>query len=158
MGTLADPLRIAIESGDWSECASASRPDAVLHTSNEAGRRQVAGADAIVAHLARPGPGEIRDWDAQEWPTGVALSFEWEGASGTDRRRWYVRTGEDARDRRAVEHRRPPDRPRRGGGGQRRRARCSTGSAPRDVEPLSHGGNSGAALLRARTAPTASSS
>ena len=96
MGTLADTLRIAVESGDWAEIRARLAPGAVLHTSNESGRRSVAGADAFVAHLSGPGPGEIRDWDAQEWPTGLALSFEWEGASGTDRRRWYVRTGENA--------------------------------------------------------------
>ena len=90
-GTLTQLLRAAVESGDWSHLRERLAHDAVLETSSEAGRRRVEGADAIVAHLGGPGPGEIHVWDAQEWPTGVALSFEWEGASGTDRRRWYVR-------------------------------------------------------------------
>jgi hypothetical protein len=143
---LADLLRPAIESGDWTPLTSRLASDAVLHTSNEAGRRRIDGPDAIVEHLAGPGPGAIRDWDAQEWPTGVALSFEWEGASATDRRRWYLRTnaaGEVAEIWSTA-------------------ARPSTGIGPAvtppaslveelgatRVEPLTHAGNSGAALLR----------
>ena len=50
----------------------------------------------------------------------------------------------------AVERRRPPGRRRgRRAGRRRRRPRCSPSSGPRDVAPLVHGGNSGAALLRA---------
>ena len=92
--TLAELLRAAVESGDWARVRERLAEDAVLDTSSEAGRRRIAGADAIVAHVGQPGPGEVRLWDAQEWPTGIALSFEWEGASGRDRRRWYVRTDE----------------------------------------------------------------
>src|SRR5262245_41106159 len=93
--TLTDVLRAAVESGDWSALRARLAPDAVLDTGSEAGRRRIVGGDAIADHLSRPGPGEIRVWEAQEWPTGAALSFEWAGASGTDRRRWYVRTGDD---------------------------------------------------------------
>src|SRR5688572_27778373 len=91
-GGLAELLHAAIESGDWSRVRERLSDDATMHTSNESGRQRIDGADSIVAHVARPGPGEIHDWDAQEWPTGVALSFEWAGAGGTDRRRWYART------------------------------------------------------------------
>ena len=93
---LAELLRAAVASGDWSRLRKRLADDAVLDTSSEAGRRRVEGADAIVAHLGRAGPGEVGVWDAQEWPTGVALSFEGEGESGADRRRWYVRTGPGA--------------------------------------------------------------
>src|SRR4051794_26854352 len=92
MPSNGDLLRIAVETGDWAEVRSRLADDAVLHTSNEDGRQIIEGAQAIEAHLAGPGPGAVRLWDAQEWPTGVALSFEWEGSGGTDRRRWYVRT------------------------------------------------------------------
>ena len=68
-------LRAAIESGDWSPVRERLADDAVLHTSNEGGRQRLEGAAALVAHLSSPGPGEIRDWDAREWPTGVALTF-----------------------------------------------------------------------------------
>src|SRR5207247_8808528 len=90
--SLTELLRAAVESGDWSRLRERLVHDAALDTSSESGRRRIVGADAVVAHLARPGPGAIRDWDAQEWVTGVALTFEWEGAGGRDRRRWYVRT------------------------------------------------------------------
>jgi hypothetical protein len=92
---LAPALRDAIEQGDWAPVRERMASDAVLRTSNESGRRRIDGADAIVAHLAGPGAGEIRAWDAREWPTGVALTFEWAGAGEPDRRRWYVRMGSD---------------------------------------------------------------
>jgi len=148
---LAGLLRAAVESGDWSAVGEHLSPDAVLDTSSEAGRRRIDGAQAIVAHLGRPGAGAVRDWDAQEWRTGVALSFEWEGASGTDRRRWYVRTGPTgeiaelwsttARPRATdlAEATMPPSTLLQQLGAER-------------VEPLTHGGNSGAALLRAEGA------
>src|SRR4051795_12143613 len=79
---LAPLHRTAVERGDWSAVRAV-----VLRTRSEAGRRRGDGADAIAAHLARPGPGEVRLWESREWPTGVALTFEWTGASGTDRRR-----------------------------------------------------------------------
>ena len=148
VGVLGDLLRAAVESGDWSRVRERLAPDAMLDTSNEAGRRRVEGADAIVAYLGRPGPGAIRDWDAREWPTGVALSFEWEGASGTDRRRWYLRTNSGGE---VVELWSTAARPSAAGAVEASacRGRCSSRSAPRVLEPLSHGGNSGAALLRA---------
>src|SRR5205823_5922057 len=93
--SLAELLRVAVETGDWSRFRGRLIDDAVLDTSSESGRRRIVGADAIVAHLGRPGPGAILDWDAQEWVTGVALTFEWEGRSGSDRRRWYVRTNRE---------------------------------------------------------------
>jgi hypothetical protein len=147
---LVEILRGAIETGDWSRLHARLAHGAVLDTSSEAGRRQIVGADAIASHLARPGPGEIHDWDALEWPTGVALSFEWNGASGTDRRRWYVRTDDAGKVRElwstaarpavavAEAVTLPPTLLKRLG--------------VTHVEPLSHGGNSGAALLRARGA------
>jgi aminoglycoside phosphotransferase (APT) family kinase protein len=144
---MLESLRAAIESGDWSAVATRLAADVVLETSNEAGRRRVEGSEAVVAHLSAPGPGAVRDWDAQEWPTGIALSFEWEGESVTDRRRWYLRTAPDGR---VIEI-------------WSTAARPTTGAAPAidppaalleelgalRVERLSHGGNSGAALLRA---------
>ena len=93
-GELSDVLRAAVESGDFAAFAEHLAPDAVLRTSNERGRRRIEGAGALVEHLARPGPGRIAAWDAQEWPAGAALTFEWVGAGSTDRRRWYLRRTE----------------------------------------------------------------
>ena len=147
-GGFADLLHEAIESGDWSRVREHLHSDAVLDTSNETGRRKIASADAIVAHLSGPGPGTIADWDAQEWDTGVALSFEWQGPGGPDRRRWYVRTGADGQVSEVWSV----------------AARPTTGELADSVAPpppllrrlgattavpLSHGGNSGAALFRA---------
>ena len=145
--SLVSDLRTAVESGDWARLRPRFAADAVLDTSSEMGRRRVGGPDAIVAHLSGPGPGDIRDWHAEEWPAGVALSFEWDGADDTDRRRWYVRTNEAGE---VTEIWSTAARP--------------TGGVPPAVspppslleelgatrlEPLSHGGNSGAALVRA---------
>jgi aminoglycoside phosphotransferase (APT) family kinase protein len=146
---LAGLVRDAVESGDWSRFRERLAGDAVLDTSSEAGRRRVEGADAIAAHLARPGPGAIRDWDAREWPTGLALSFEWEGASGTDRRRWYLRAGPSGD---VVELWSTAARPVGAGvaGAVGAPAALLEELGATEVAPLSHGGNSGAALLRAR--------
>jgi aminoglycoside phosphotransferase (APT) family kinase protein len=147
-GALVDLLHEAVRTGEWSHVRARLSPDAVLHTSNEAGRRRIDGAEAIAAHLAGPVPGAVRAWGAQEWPTGVALSFEWQAPSGTDRRRWYLRTdaagdvtelwSTAARPRAdaTTEAIAPPPALLQGLGATR-------------VEPLSHGGNSGAAVLRA---------
>ena len=113
------------------------------------GGRRIDGADAIVAHLAGRAPGEV----ARLGRAGVAApasrsASSGPGAGATDRRRWYVRTGAGRPRRRAVEHGRAPDRP----GACRRsappQALLGELGATR-VAPLSHGGNSGAALLRA---------
>lgn len=146
---LTELLRAAVESGDWSQVRERLADDAVLYTSNEAGRRRIDGGDAIVAHLGRPGLGAIHVWEAREWATGVALSFEWEGASGTDRRRWYLRTNPAAE---VVELWSTAARP--GDAGEPEAvspppALLQQLGATR-VEPLSHGGNSGAMLVRAR--------
>ena len=148
-GGIADLLHAAIESGDWARVRERLHADAVLDTSNETGRRKIAGADAIVAHLSGPGPGTITDWDAHEWDTGVALSFEWQGPGGPDRRRWYVRTGRPGQvDEVWSVAARPTT------------SDLTDPVAPppallrhlgvTSTVPLSHGGNSGAALLRAQ--------
>lgn len=147
---LSDLFRTAVETGEWAEVRRHLADDAVLHTSNEGGRQRIDGADAITAHLAQPGPGAVHLWDADEWPTGVALSFEWEGASGTDRRRWYIRTSPDAGVTELWSTAaRPVTAP-----GVDELAGPPPGLVERlgitAVTPLSHGGNSGAALLRAR--------
>jgi hypothetical protein len=146
---VAQLLRAAIETGDWSRVRERLAPDALLDTSSESGRRRITGAEPIAAHLARPGPGAIRDWDSEEWSTGVALSFEWEGAGGTDRRRWYLRTNPRGtiteiwstaarpHPADAAESAKPPS------------GLLDQLGASR-VDALSHGGNSGATLLRAR--------
>ena len=143
---IADALRAAVESGDWPGVVDLFAPAAVLRTSNEAGRRRIEGAEAVVAHLAGPGPGEVRVWDAEEWDTGVALTFEWVGAT-EDRRRWYVRKDEHgciAEIWSAAARPAPP-----GGEAPAPPPELLGEIGAERVEPLVHGGNSGAALLRA---------
>lgn len=144
---LAELLKTAVATGDWSVVAERLAPEAVLHTSNEAGRRRIEGAEAITAHLGVPGAGTIRDWDAQEWPTGVALSFEWQGPASTDRRRWYLRTGPTGEVTELWSTAARPRMADAGGVIMPPSALLERLGATR-VEPLSHGGNSGATLLR----------
>ena len=61
MAGLADALREAVESGDWSALRERIDNAAVLDSSSEVGRRRVEGADAIVRHLSAPGPGDVAD-------------------------------------------------------------------------------------------------
>ncbi len=143
---IARELREAVSSGDFTRLGELLAADAVLDTSSERGRFLVRGADAIVEHLSGPGPGEVIDWDASEWETGAAITFEWHGPGGPDRRRWYVRR--DAGEIVAVNSyaARPKSGP------------AEDAEIPADVlerldagaqrEPLDHAGNSGAALER----------
>lgn len=148
---IAAAIRSAIASGDWeAEVRELLAADVVLDTSSEHGRRRIAGADAVVEHLAGPGPGEVLHWHVLTWPEGAAITFEWRGPSSTDRRRWYLRT---AAGRVAAVY--------------SYAARSKAGGEvavqiPRDVlsrigagarrAPLEHGGNSGAALERVELA------
>ncbi len=104
----------------------------------------IRGRDAIVEHMSGPGPGKVVHWDAKEWPSGLAATFEWRGGSGVDRRRWYVRAEEGKivgwwsyaarpKDLAAAEI---PE-----------RVLASLGSGARRAT-LDHGGNSGAAIER----------
>ncbi len=142
--SLSSLLRDAIASGSYGPLGEQLAADAVLDTSNETGRRLIRGRDAIVAHLEQPGPGEVAFWNAREWPGGVALTFEWRGGSGVDRRRWYVRRAGGLVERIWSYAARSSDDPpaelsdevlERLGAGARRAA-------------LDHSGNSGAALER----------
>jgi Phosphotransferase enzyme family len=90
-GGIERVLRAAVASGRFDEIGGLLAANATLDTSNETGRGRVQGRKAIVAHLSNPGPGEVLHWDAHEWPSGLAVTFEWRGSSGVDRRRWYVR-------------------------------------------------------------------
>jgi aminoglycoside phosphotransferase (APT) family kinase protein len=144
MTRLSTLLAQAIASGDWTPLRAHLAEDAVLRSSNERGRRAIRGADAVIEHLAQAGPGELAAWDAREWPRGVAVTFEWHGSSGADRRRWYVRRDGDGR---IIELWSAAARP---------QAAAELPVPPPDllshlggkVVPLSHGGNSGAALVR----------
>ena len=143
---IAPALRKAVGSGDFAALAELLATDAALDTSSERGRFLVRGREEIVAHLSGPGPGEVTHWDAREWDTGAAITFEWRGPDGPDRRRWYVRRDSEgittlnsyaARPKGgAVEDVQIPGEvlDRLGAGARR--------------EPLDHSGNSGAALER----------
>jgi Phosphotransferase enzyme family len=144
---LAELLRAGVESGDWSPLGERLDDSAVLDSSSEAGRRQVEGADAIVRHLSTAGPGEVPVWDAQEWETGVAATFEWHGNSGADRRRWYVRADNSGT---VTEIWSTAARPEQGDASSPPPPDALLeGLGAIQLTPLSHGGNSGAALLRA---------
>jgi hypothetical protein len=142
---LSPLLREAVLTGDFGPLGELLAGDAVLDTSSERGRRHVRGREAIVDHLSGAGPGDLLDWDAREWPDGAAVTFEWRGASGVDRRRWYLRRrgGEvvalwsyAARARSGSQDATLPARLLDQLGPDARRA------------TLAHGGNSGAALER----------
>ena len=143
---IAPALRTAIGSGDFAVLGELLATDAVLDTSSERGHFLVRGRDEILEHLSGPGPGEVDHWDAREWETGAAITFEWHGSGGPDRRRWYVRREGDeitalnsyaARPKggTSAEAQIPGEVLERIGAGARR-------------EPLDHAGNSGAALER----------
>jgi hypothetical protein len=139
-------LREAVSSGDFTRLGKQLAADAVLDSSSERGRFVVRGRDEIVAHLSGPGPGDVVDWDAREWESGAAITFEWHGPGGPDRRRWYLRREGDEivavnsyaarpRDGAAEAVQIPGEVLERLGAGAQR-------------EPLDHAGNSGAALER----------
>ena len=88
---LAPLLHECVESGRFEAVGELLGDETVFDSSSERGRHRLTGADAIIDHLGAPGPGDVLEWDAQEWDEGVAITFEWRGASGTDRRRWYLR-------------------------------------------------------------------
>ena len=88
MSGLAAELRTAIASGDWEPLRERLSPAVAMRSSSERGRVVLRGPDAVLAQLAGPGPGEVADWDAREWAAGAAITFEWHGAGGPDRRRW----------------------------------------------------------------------
>ena len=143
-GELGRVLRNAVATGEFGAIAKLLSPNATLDTSSEAGRRQVRGREAIVAHLSKPGPGEVLHWDADEWPSGLAATFEWRGASGVDRRRWYLRT-DDGKIAGLWSY---AARPSEGSDTQLSTPvlkRLGTGARR---APLDHAGNSGAALER----------
>ena len=148
MGSLAQLLRDAVGSGDWSALGKRLDGEAILDSSSEAGRLRVEGADAIVRHLSGPGRGEVAVWDAEEWETGVAVTFEWHGDDGPDRRRWYVRANPAGQ---VVEIWSTAARPSKAAGepGSEAPAGLLAQLGVSRVNSLSHGGNSGAALLRA---------
>lgn len=142
MPGVAELLRRAVESGDYAPLLERLAPDARLRTSSERGRRSVHGAAAVVAHLSGPGPGDVAHWEAQEFEAGAAITFEWHGEGDADRRRWYLRHRDGLVTEMWISAARPS-------------VAAPPVLPPEDlvpgarVEPLVHGGNSGAALLRA---------
>src|SRR4051794_1798902 len=147
-GALAGALREAVRTGDWAAIGARLAPGAVLDTSSERGRRRVRGRAAIVAHIAAAGPGEVVDWTAREWEAGAAVTFEWRGASGVDRRRWYLRRAGD----RIGAWWSYAARPRSGAQASAVLPDAVLAQLGPGAEraPLAHGGNSGAALERVR--------
>ena len=105
------------------------------------------GREAIVAHLSGPGPGDVVDWDAREWESGAAITFEWHGPGGPDRRRWYVRREGDEVSGLYSYARQPEGRQDRAQTRSREQALAQLGAGARR-EPLEHSGNSGAAIER----------
>jgi aminoglycoside phosphotransferase (APT) family kinase protein len=150
MSDLLGVILAAVASGDWSALRPHLADDVVLRSTNEHGRVALRGADAVLERLAGPGPGAVVEWEAREWEPGVATTFEWHSPTGADRRRWYLRRDGAGRvtemwssaARPAVAA--PPVRP-----PAALLEQLGPGAA---AEPLVHGGNSGAALLRVRRA------
>ena len=88
---LAPLLRDAVGSGDFAAVGERLAEQAMFDTSSEHGRHRIRGREAILAHLAASGSGEVVEWHAREWPSGVAVTFEWRGEPEVNRRRWYLR-------------------------------------------------------------------
>ena len=141
---LAPLLHDAVRTGTFDALGELLSEEAVLDTSSERGRRRVRGRDAIIAHLSAPGPGEVLDWQAGEWDPGVAITFEWRGAEGANRRRWYARRDGNEVFALWSYAARPRFEPTAGvrlpEAVLRQLGRNATSA------PLAHGGNSGAAL------------
>ena len=145
MTTLADRLEAAVRSGDWEPLRGHVHPAVALRTSNERGRLRLDGADAVLEHLGGPGAGDVAHWHPREWPAGVALTFEWTGERGTDRRRWYVRRDADGL---VTEVWSSAARPGAADDGDPPPPAWLAELGVTATAPLVHGGNSGAALLR----------
>jgi hypothetical protein len=146
MCELTPLLRGAVRTGEFDLLGELVAETAVLDSSSERGRRRVRGPEAITEHLAGAGPGEVVDWDAREWPSGAAITFEWRGASGVDRRRWYLRRANG----KVVAWWSYAARPRSEQGSSDALSDAileRLGPGARRA-PLAHGGNSGAALER----------
>ncbi|UJA20246.1 phosphotransferase [Thermoleophilia bacterium SCSIO 60948] len=149
MESLSAVLRAVVEQGDPAALEPLLAPEVLLDSNSERGRRRIEGRDEVLAHLSGPGPGEVVDWRAAEYPTGAAITFEWHGASGADRRRWYLRrdpSGEITAIRSYAARVAAGD-----GGPPEVSPAVLAATGPGSVrEPLVHGGNSGAALERIR--------
>ncbi|HYI36940.1 MAG TPA: aminoglycoside phosphotransferase family protein [Thermoleophilaceae bacterium] len=148
---LEQALRTAVESGDWPAAGPLLAPDVALHSSSPRGVVHRHGRDDVVAHLGVPGPGTVPHWEAREWPPGLAITFEWHGADSRDRRRWYVRRHDAGLVRDIWSY---AARPSEDGGAPAGvpDAVLAAVEAEGGPEPLTHGGNSGAALMRLRGA------
>ena len=148
---LAHALRTAVESGDWPAARPLMAPDVTLHSSSPRGLVHRHGRDDVVAHLGVPGPGSVPHWEAREWLPGLAITFEWHGADSRDRRRWYVRRDDAGLVRDIWSY---AARPSQDGGAPAGvpDAVLAAVEAEGGPEPLTHGGNSGAALMRLRGA------
>ena len=145
----------AIERGDWSSVRERlRRRRGAAH--EQRGRPRAGSTAPTRSSRTSPGPGRARSAPgiAQEWPAGVALTLR-VGRRRRDRPAALVR----AHGRRTAGSTscgaRPRGRPAAPGDARRGAAAAGAprrGSAPRGVAPLAHGGNSGAALLRATRA------
>ncbi len=145
---LAGLLRESVASGRFDPLRPLLADGTVLDAASERGRVRLAGPEAILRHLSGPGPGEILEWDSREWPTGVALTFEWRGASGLDRRRWYLRRDDET----ITGWWSYAARPASGGAAGARMSPELLDRLGATAAPLEHAGNSGAALERLVTA------
>jgi hypothetical protein len=76
--SVADALRVALESGDFEALGECYDDDAVLDLNVRGGRERVAGPVAIVARLERlfPGPGRLVEWTAALHDAGATVWLE----------------------------------------------------------------------------------
>jgi hypothetical protein len=76
--SVADALKAALESGDFSALGECYADDAMLDLNVRGGRERVAGPDAIVARLHRlfVGPGRLVEWTAAVYDAGAAVWLE----------------------------------------------------------------------------------
>jgi hypothetical protein len=94
---VAELLRVALTTGDFTALADLYADDALLDASLTDGRSRVAGPERATELLAAmfPGPGRLVEWSPQLYPGGIALWFERvsDGAAAV-RQRHYLRFGD----------------------------------------------------------------
>jgi hypothetical protein len=114
---IAELLRAALSTGDFTELSDLYASDALLDASLPGGRRRAAGPEAAIEVLEAwfPGPGRLVEWEPRLHPGGIALWFERvsDGAGETARQRHYLHV-RDSRIRRHWAYAAPPRTPAQG--------------------------------------------
>jgi hypothetical protein len=115
---VAERLRAALLSGDFTALGDLYADDALLDPSLPGGRFQVAGPEGVTVFLTSrfPGPGRLVEWSPRQHPGGIALWLERVSDGGSAvRQRHYLRL-RDGRIERHWAYAAPPRTASHGGG------------------------------------------